>query len=342
MRNNNFCNILIIILIQIIFFGCKKNEEVQKEIGPVPIVGTYDISFISQNFSRSGGYIISSGISSITEKGVCWSTNAIPTISTNRTIDGTDTSNFTSYINGLNPNTTYYLRAYATNINGTGYGSTMVFKTLNYVTDADGNKYHSVIIGTQEWMIENLKTSKYNDSSLIPWVVDDNLWSNTYYGARCYNNNDSITYSENYGALYNYFAINTGKLAPIGWHVSTDNDWTILTNYLINKGYGYMASSNAIAKAIASKSHWTNSTTPGAPGNDTINNNASEFAAVPGGYRTFTGGYYSVGIWSYWWAVFPGAQMMSTLRYMGGNEIVVISNSSDMRCGFSVRCVKNL
>ena len=100
------------------------------------------------------------------------------------------------------------------------------------VTDIDGNIYKTVTIGSQVWLAEDLKTTKYNDGTPIPYVTDKEEWINTKSGAYCWNcwyckdeSNDSI-----YGALYNWYAI-TGKLCPVGWHVSTDQDWETLIDY---------------------------------------------------------------------------------------------------------------
>ena len=103
------------------------------------------------------------------------------------------------------------------------------------VKDADGNKYNTVKIGNQVWMVENLKTTKYNDGTEILNVTSDTQWANLTTGAYCnYDNLESN--AEIYGRLYNWYAVNTGKLAPAGWHVPTDDDWIILENYLIANG----------------------------------------------------------------------------------------------------------
>ena len=102
--------------------------------------------------------------------------------------------------------------------------------TVNTVTDKDDNVYHTVTIGTQTWMAENLKTTKYNDGTAIPLVTDSTAWTSLLTPAYCWYNYDATTYKNTYGALYNWYAVNTGKLAPIGWHVATDAEWTTLTD----------------------------------------------------------------------------------------------------------------
>ena len=120
--------------------------------------------------------------------------------------------------------------------------------------DADGNSYKVVKIGDQTWMDENLKTTKFNDGTAIPYTKDNSVWSASVLAstpAYCWYSDD--TYQNAYGALYNWYAVNTGKLAPVGWHVATDDEWTILGNYLMANGYNYdgTTTSNKYAKSLA-------------------------------------------------------------------------------------------
>jgi len=104
--------------------------------------------------------------------------------------------------------------------------------TAGKVTDIDGNVYDTVKIGTQIWIIENLKTTKYNDGTSIPMVTDSAAWINLTTPGYCWHKNTSASYKNTYGALYNWYAVNTGKLAPKGWHVPSDAEWTTLITYL--------------------------------------------------------------------------------------------------------------
>ena len=125
----------------------------------------------------------------------------------------------------------YAIAVSAVNAQGESGLSNVVTATPN-VVDIDGNVYHTVTIGTQVWMVENLKTTKYNDGTAIPLVTDNTAWGALTTPGYCWYNNDSATYKNTYGALYNWYAVNTGKLAPTGWHVPTDSEWTVLTTYL--------------------------------------------------------------------------------------------------------------
>lgn len=99
------------------------------------------------------------------------------------------------------------------------------------VTDTEGNTYKTIKTVTQTWMAENLKTTKYNDGTLIPNVSDNTAWTQLSSGAYCWYSND-INNKSTFGALYNWYAVNTGKLCPEGWHVPGDDEWTTLTGYL--------------------------------------------------------------------------------------------------------------
>ncbi len=190
--------------------------------GEIATLTTSSISGIGQSLATCGGNVTSDGVSTVT-RGVCWATVATPTINDSKTIDGTGTGIFSSSITGLTANTKYFVRAYATNNAGTGYGNELSFTTQQgeTVTDIDGNVYNEVTIGTQVWMVENLKTTQYNDGTAIPLVADNTAWSILTTGGYCWAYNDEATFKNTYGALYNWYTINT-KLCPTGWHVPND------------------------------------------------------------------------------------------------------------------------
>ena len=130
------------------------------------------------------------------------------------------------------------------------------------VTDIDGNVYHIVQIGNQVWTVENLRTTKYNDGSDIPHVTDSAQWANLSTPGYCfYNNTTDAVAQKKWGALYNWYTVETGKLTPEGWHVPTNNDWRLLELYLIVNGYNWdgTTDSNKIAKSLAAKTDWNSS-----------------------------------------------------------------------------------
>lgn len=197
----------------------------------------------------------------------------------------------------------------------------------NTVMDADGNVYPTVRIGTQEWIAENLKTTKYNDGTSIPVVSDAAAWANLSTPGYCWNNNDSITYKDTYGALYNWYSINTGRLCPSGWHIPTDAEWTILTTYL---GGQDMAGGKL---KEAGTSHWLSPNT-GAT-------NESGFTALPGCGRVANGVFCPIGGYGGWWT---SSEQSATTAYGRdvnyGNRNVSKYYDSKL-AGFSIRCVKN-
>jgi uncharacterized protein (TIGR02145 family) len=173
-----------------------------------------------------------------------------------------------------------------------GVQITMIPLVTGTVTDGEGNVYQTVRIGNQEWTAENLRATKFNDGSSIG--------SNFHF----YNNTTDAAAKKKWGALYNFTAVKTGKLAPTGWHVATDAEWDTMQNYLIAHGYNYdgATSGNKIAKSISTKTDWPADTVDtGAIGYDVSKNNASGFSVVPAGYRYYDGSFTDQGSFSHFW-----------------------------------------
>jgi len=229
------------------------------------------------------------------------------------------------------------------------------------VKDIDGNVYKTVTIGTQIWMVENLKVTHYTDSTAIPNVTKNREWKKMETGAYCNYNNDE-NYVNSYGRLYNWYTIETNKLCPTGWHVPTTDEWTILTDYLIKNGYGYEGSGDDIAKSLAATSGWdilnaptllvgvndrgeTGLYTSGLEGNvayDQARNNSSGFSALPGGRRNdYDGSFSEAGREAYWWCSTPTKLFAWDRVLSHDNGILFWGNTYDRKNGFSVRCVKD-
>ena len=166
-----------------------------------PIVITTSISNLTLNSAQSGGDVTNDGGAPVTTHGICWSTSQNPTIVDKSYHDGTGTGSFTSSITGLAPNTTYYVRAYATNSSGTAYGPQVSFTTYkpDAITDIDGNYYNIVTIGSQVWLGENLKTTRYNDGTPIPNVTDNIAWASLTSPAYCWFRNDRTNFEKPMG-----------------------------------------------------------------------------------------------------------------------------------------------
>ncbi len=195
------------------------------------------------------------------------------------------------------------------------------------VKDKDNNIYHTVTIGTQVWMVENLKTTKYNDDTDIPLVTDNTAWSDLTTSGYCWYENDQATYGDIYGALYNWYVVETGKLCPSGWHVPTDAELTILTDYL----GGESVAGGKLKDNTAT--YWE---TPNTDATD-----ESGFTALPGGYRNPDGDYLSDEISGYLWSATENTSTYAWCRglyYLTGE---VYRNTNDKNEGLSIRCVKD-
>jgi len=197
--------------------------------------------------------------------------------------------------------------------------------TASIVTDKDGNIYHTITIGKQVWMVENLKTTKYNDGTAIPLVTDSATWANLTTPGYCWYHNDPSFFNTT-GALYNWYAVSTGKLCPTGWHVPSDSDFVALITYL---GGANIAGGKLKEAGIA---NWQS---PNTGANDT-----SKFAALPGGYRN-NHGFYGLGANGSWWATTPVGSTNAMYIYMDYQSAVVQRINYLKIHGFSVRCIKN-
>lgn len=195
------------------------------------------------------------------------------------------------------------------------------------VKDADGNKYHTVKIGDQVWMVENLKTTKYSNGDAIPYVKDNDEWLDLEIGGYCDYENKANN-SETYGRLYNWYAVNDSrKIAPKGWHVPSDEEWTQLSTFL----GGYKLSGGKLKeKGFA---HWKEPNT-GAT-------NETGFTALPGGYFAFDDEFDALGEYGRWWTSSDESSFEAIPRNMYFDD----SDLGDIRVNkefcFSVRCVKD-
>ncbi len=218
-----------------------------------------------------------------------------------------------------------------------------VEETEGTMTDIEGNVYKTIRIGNQWWMAENLRTTKYNDGTPIPCVENSAIWGNLTMPGYCYYNNDFVANAVKYGALYNDYAVNTGKLAPAGWHVPDTTDWNTLENYLIANGYNWdgTTTGNKIAQSMAAKTNWDTYSNPGTIGDDLTKNNRSGFSALPGGSRFFNGSFNYIGRNGFWWSATENNAVNAYYRNLNYDYVGLNRLNCDKGYGFSVRCVKD-
>jgi len=313
----------------------------------LPVVVTNEVTEITTNTALSGGIVTDIGATAVSSRGVVWSTTPTPTISsTGVTINGANSGTFTSEISNLSPNTTYYLRAYATNLQGTSYGEEFTFTTSpllysagNGVTAFDGSHYNSVLINNQEWTSSNLNVTTYNDGTTIPQAQSAATWASLTTGAWCYysfqTSNGLV-----YGKLYNWYAIAgiwneasktdaslRKKLAPTGWHISTTAEWTALGDFL-----GGAGNAGGFIKE-AGTAHWL---TP-----NTGSTNSTGLTALPGGNCSTAGVSGGLGSSGNWWCSDEYNTVNAWCSGLVSNTKNLSSAPINKKTGYSVRLVKD-
>jgi len=302
---------------------------------------TTPVGNITTNSASCGGTVNSANGSSVIEKGVCWSQMPNPTVAGDHVSNGGGTGSFSVSMTGLQPNTTYYVRAYAKmsvagnagTATATTYGNTQTFTTqpdtsacgTAVIYDIDNHAYNTVKIGTQCWMKENLRTTHYADGTSVGAFTT--LGSIDY--GFLYTSNNVM-----HGASSSN-AIPSGMrgICPIGWHVPSAAEWSDLINYVGSQPNGICDGSSAnVARALAANSGWNQSSTECAPGNQLTSNNATGFSALPAG-----GGMSNTGFGSR--ANFITASYR--IYYMNYESAEVRNTPSYSNYLYSVRCLRD-
>jgi uncharacterized protein (TIGR02145 family) len=322
------------------FTACKKdNTTITPKVQAAPTVSPNPATWIHQNSATLNGVVNSNNLfTTVTfdfDTSIVYSHSIA---SDPDTMSGNINKLVIANLTGLKVSTLYHFRVKAVNSLGTAYGTDVTFTTpdkwvsnftfnpdLTYdsVTDADGNSYKTIEIGTQTWMAENLRTTKYNDNTNIPLYSSSTPWAALTTPGFCWYNRDSVTY----GALYNWYAVNTGKLCPAGWHVPSDNEWTTLTTSI-----GGESTAGSELKETGS-THWL-SPNSGA-------DNLSGFTALPGGYCGYDGGFNNIRTHGDWWSGSEASTLEAYYQDLYYGYIYVNKSSSSKNSGFSVRCLKD-
>jgi uncharacterized protein (TIGR02145 family) len=299
-----------------------------------PFLTTATSSSITTTTATLGGNVTIDGGATVTARGICWSTTANPTTAlTTKTLNGTGVGSFTSNITGLTANTTYYVRAYATNSLGTSYGNQQIFTTSN----TNSTSLTNITIGSQVWTTQNLSEARYRNGDIIPQVTVASQWNSLTTGAWCWYNNDSATYAATYGRLYNWYAVNDARgLAPQGYHIPSDAEWNKLVKYL-DAG----ADTTCISCTQSTIAGGAMKSTTGWNAPNTGATNSSGFAGLPGGYREEVGVLFgSIDLYGYWWSS-SSTENGPTYRKLIYNESGVNKNYGPALFGYSVRCVRD-
>ena len=206
------------------------------------------------------------------------------------------------------------------------------------VTDIDGNVYQTVTIGTQVWMMENLKVTHYRNGDPIPHVTDNGEWESLSEGA-CWEYDNEVHNVPTHGRLYNWFAVNDSRnICPEGWHVPTDEEWKQLEMYL---GMSQSEADATVWRGTdeggklkeAGYAHWFFPNT-GAT-------NESGFTASANSNRYYDGTFINMRYSAHYWSLSASGSLSAWYRYLGYNNSEVGRNSHNKNCGFTVRCVKD-
>jgi uncharacterized protein (TIGR02145 family) len=318
MKRLNYPWICSLFISLFILVGCNKEEVVPKPEPPsnleATVVSTTQINLSwKDNSDNETGFTVERKIG----------TDSYSALATT----GKDEQSIN--VNGLTSNTNYSFRVHAYNSehNHGDYSNEVSAKTFEdiEVTDVDGNVYLAVTIGTQVWMGENLKTSNLKDGTAIPLVTDDQEWNRLTTPGYSWYDNDKSNYGETYGGLYNWYAVESGKLCPEGWHVPSDTEWVILINHL----GGEEVAGGKLKEG--GTEHWLNPNTKGS--------NESGFRALPGGYHNSTGSYNLIGEVGRFWTSTNNDHQTALYWFLGNQSAAAYTAENVKSSGFSVRCV---
>ena len=323
MKWHFFNPINYIIVIAIFINSCKDSPY------DLPSITTSSVIAIGVSNAVSGGNILSDGGAPVLARGVCWSTTPLPTLENDFSEDGENIGWFVSRITNLSPGTKYYVRAYATNCEGTAYGNERSFiSQLNFscgdtISDYNGNIYLTIPIGDECWMQQNLTVSNYNDGEVIPNDLDNDEWLYATQGAVALYDSEEL--ENTFGKLYNFHAVNTGKICPDGWHIPTEQEWDNVINSIGGELFA--------GGSMKSRTMWNY------PNNYATNR--SGFTGLPGGFRFDIRQSPNVGYYGYWWSATADGNYTAkgyNLSYANGT---IGKSTNGMVKGFSCRCIKD-
>lgn len=334
---------LIIFTAILLLLACKKEKpspEIVYNITHWPVVKTLEVTNVDSTTAKLTGIVNGNGLSTTVtfEYGTTTSYgNSVTAIQS--PVTGDSITHVSADILGLTPYSTYHFRVKAENSLWIDfYSSEEIFNTNPTVTDIDSNIYHTLKIGSQVWMRENLKTTRYSNGDLIGTTTDISGESTSKYQWPC--NNDE-NYVATYGRYYTWYAVtDIRNVCPTGWHVPSDDEWRVLTNYL----GGEVVAGGKLKES--GTSHWLSPNLGWQQADTTLRQidatNESGFTALPAGVRFNTGHFQFLGELTYWWTSTGYYQSIAAiywyLEYYNGLFLNLRSNKAD---AFSVRCIKD-
>ncbi len=363
MKNRKKISVFALLSISLSLFVIWSCEDEDVDIMP-PSINLYLVNDITETTASVGvafwpGHHSSTGKIPFIDAGLVWKKNYNSSLEDH---DGIFTGahfnldeEYNTRINivGLEPGTPYYLRAYGINKYDTAYSITQTFETLGEsdngngdngtgngngdieygenISDIDGNEYSTVIIGQQQWMAENLRTTTFNDGTSITHAYEGNEWVNLKTAGYAWYDNDE-SYGVNYGALYNWYAANSDQLCPDGWRVATDDDWTQLTSYLGGESVagGKLKATGTVEDGDGL---WD------APNEGATNETG--FSALPGGSRYVNASFLEMGNQGFWWTTLETTEQLAMARRMHAYFAAVQRTEGEKTEGYAVRCIKN-
>lgn len=335
-------------------FGEEKNFTTSLPIS-TPSVLTETATSIEKTFAILNGNVTGDGGADVTDKGFYYGASRDPETTGAMIQNGSGTGGFSSIISDLSSGTTYYFVAYATNTAGMAYGDEYDFTTLEEsgetVTDIDGNKYKTILIGEQLWMKENLKVTRYANGTPIQLVEGISEWDalTTTDKAYCWFDN-STNNRDIYGGLYTFAAAMNGAVSssanpsgiqgvcPSGWHLPSDEEWKELEMYLGMSsseadGLDWRGTDESGKLKEAGTTHWSSPNVSAS--------NSSGFTALPGGYRSIDGIFVDESIYARFWSATEDNSTYVWIRFLYNERASVYRNIYHRYNGFSVRCIKD-
>jgi uncharacterized protein (TIGR02145 family) len=325
MKTKNIYSFLIFIIFGFTFTACKKTDKIS-----LPVIVTNTPLYISSSSVTLGCTVKSDGGSPIVSCGLYMGISQNPETSGTQLQIASDTGTFLGQVNGLLPNSQYFIKAYAKNAKGESLGEQVAFTTPGTITDYDNNVYETVKIGAQLWMAKNLGAYHYLNGDAIlttnPSTLDiSNTTSPEYQWSYSGDDANAIIY----GKLYTWYAItDSRKVCPTGWHIPTDSDWTTMESTL----GGFLIAGSELKES--GNSHWVSPYNVDAT-------NESCFKALPGGYRNASGGFFYLGNYGYWWSSTEGDINNAWIRTLFVQSGQISKEGFLKMNGASVRCIKD-